>query len=376
MALCAAVLIASEYLPVSLLSPIAAGLGGTEGRTGQAISVSGVAAVLTSLCVARFIRRFDRRRVIIAFTVLLAVSGAVFSLAPNYKVLMLARALLGVAIGGFWSMSIAVVMRLVPTESIPGGLAMINAGAAAAATVSAPLASLLGDWTGWRGAAFLLIVPAALLALAWQWISLPSLPPLGTEGSANVFRLLGRREVLLGMGAILLLFMGQRALFTYVRPFLETVAGVDVTTLSTILFLMGLAGLTGTYLVRGLLRTRLASINIAIPLVLAVLALLLIGLGSVPAAAALLLVTWALFGTAAPVGWGTWVSRVLPHNAEAGGGLQVATIQLGATLGAAGGGVLFDGLGWWSAFALSAALLCGSSILAFSASRAVRRDQT
>ncbi|RUY00949.1 MFS transporter, partial [Mesorhizobium sp. M7A.F.Ca.US.005.03.2.1] len=51
MALCVFVLIASEFMPVSLLSPIAADLNITAGRAGQAISVSGAFAVVTSLLV-------------------------------------------------------------------------------------------------------------------------------------------------------------------------------------------------------------------------------------------------------------------------------------------------------------------------------------
>ena len=75
MALCVAVLIASEFMPVSLLSPIATDLGITEGQTGQAISISGAFAVVTSLLVAGLTRRIDRRIVVTAFTVLLIVSG-------------------------------------------------------------------------------------------------------------------------------------------------------------------------------------------------------------------------------------------------------------------------------------------------------------
>ena len=113
MALCVAVLIASEFMPVSLLSPIASDLGITEGLTGQAISISGIFAVVTSLLVAGLTRRIDRRIVITAFTVLLIVSGIAVTFAPNFAFLMVGRALLGVAIGGFWSMSTAIVMRLV-----------------------------------------------------------------------------------------------------------------------------------------------------------------------------------------------------------------------------------------------------------------------
>ncbi len=52
MALCVAVLIASEFMPVSLLTPIARDLGMSEGQAGQAISISGLFAVLTSLFIA------------------------------------------------------------------------------------------------------------------------------------------------------------------------------------------------------------------------------------------------------------------------------------------------------------------------------------
>ena len=363
MSLCVAVLIASEFMPVSLLTPIAAELGVTEGQTGQAISISGVFAVGTSLFIAGLTRRIDRRIVLLAFSASLFLSTAIVTFAPNYAVLMVGRALLGVAIGGFWSMSTAIVMRLVPPASVPKGLAMINAGNAIAATISAPLGSLLGDYIGWRGA-FFLVVPLALVALVWQWVKLPSLPPERAKSSPNVFRLLLRPQVALGMASIFLLFMGQFALFTYLRPFLETVTGVPVTILSLLLLLMGLAGIVGTYLVSRMLHNRLFSIVGAIPLVMAVIALGLIAFGTSTVLTALLLVAWGLFGTAAPVGWGTWLSRYLADDAEAGGGLQVAVIQLAITMGAALGGVLFDTAGWWSTFAFAAVTLGASSLLA------------
>lgn len=363
MALCVAVLIASEFMPVSLLSPIATDLGVTEGHMGQAISISGIFAVITSLFVSSLTRRLDRRLVVTSLTLLLIASGIIVTFAPNYVVLMIGRALLGVAIGGFWSMSTAIVMQLVPEDDVPKGLAMLNAGNAIAATISAPLGSLLGSYIGWRGA-FFSVVPLALLAFVWQWISLPSLPPRRRDGSQNVLRLLARPQVAIGMASVMLLFMGQFALFTYLRPFLETVTQVSVSTLSLLLLLMGLAGIAGTYCVSRLLQDRLFSILGSIPLVMAVIALLLIAFGTSSVATAILLIAWGLFGTAAPVGWGTWLSRTMPDDAEAGGGLQVATIQLAITMGASLGGILFDMTGWWTTFSFAAVLLTGSSVLA------------
>lgn len=366
MALCVAVLIASEFMPVSLLTPLAADLGITEGRAGQAISISGIFAVVTSLFIAGVTKHIDRKLVLTSFSSLLVLSGLIVTFAPNYAVLMIGRSLLGVAIGGFWSMSTAIVIRLVPEVAVPKALAMINAGNAIAATVAAPLGSLLGDYVGWRGA-FFLVVPLAMLALVWQWLSLPSLPPRGRKRSGNVFRLLARRQVALAMTSIFLLFMGQFALFTYLRPFLETVTGVSVSSLSAILLAMGLAGVIGTWTTGHLLKTRLYSILIAFPLIMALLAAVLIACGSIPVAVTILLIGWGFFGTAAPVGWGTWLSRALRDDAEAGGGLQVAIIQFAITLGAAAGGFLFDTLGWWSSFALGAILLLGSALAAAAA---------
>ncbi|MFT4158574.1 MFS transporter [Shinella sp.] len=372
MALCVAVLIASEFMPVSLLTPIAGDLGISEGRAGQAISISGFFAVLTSLFIAGLVRHIDRKLVLTSLSLLLVASGLIVTFAPDYAVLMIGRALLGIAIGGFWSMSTAIVMRLVPEDAVPKGLALLNAGNAIAATIAAPLGSLLGDHVGWRGA-FFLVVPLALLALVWQWIGMPALPPRGRKRTGNVFVLLKRRQVALGMAAIFLLFMGQFALFTYLRPFLETVTRVDVSTLSAILLLMGLAGVAGTWAIGHLLKRRLYSIVIAIPLVMTLLAAALVALGTMPVAATVLLVGWGFFGTAAPVGWGTWLSRTLSDDAEAGGGLQVAVIQLAITLGASLGGLLFDMFGWWSPFMLSAILLLGSALAASAAATDHRR---
>lgn len=52
MTLCVFVLIASEFMPVSLLTPIARDLNVTEGLAGQGIAISGALAVLTSLTIA------------------------------------------------------------------------------------------------------------------------------------------------------------------------------------------------------------------------------------------------------------------------------------------------------------------------------------
>ena len=368
MALCVMVLIASEFMPVSLLTPIASDLRMTEGLAGQAISISGVFAVLTSLVIAGVTARLDRRTVLLSLTALMIVSGTVVAIAPNFGILMLGRAFLGVAIGGFWSMSTATVMRLVPEDRVPHALAILNGGNALAATIAAPLGSYVGSLIGWRWA-FFSVVPLAAVALAWQLMTIPAMRPERPSASMNVFTLLRRPSVAYGMAAILLLFMGQFALFTYLRPFLEAVTKVDVSTLSLMLLGIGVAGLLGTSLIGSMLTTRLYLVLILIPLGMAALAIALIAFGSAMWGTAALLAAWGLISTPAPVGWGTWLTRTLPDDAEAGGGLMVATIQLAITLGASLGGLLFDMRGYQSTFFVSAVLLCAAAYLAFKAGR-------
>ena len=371
LSLCVFVLIASEFLPVSLLTPIAADLAITEGEAGRGISVSGAFAVATSLTIARATRGIDRKLVLLGMTALMLLSGLIVALAPSYTVLMLGRALLGVTIGGFYSMSTATVMRLVPAGSVPKAIAVVSAGSALAATVAAPLGSFLGALVGWRGA-FACIVPMAALTLCWQSSSLPSMNSDPSAGTGNVFRLLRKAEVAFGMAAILCLFMGQFALFTYLRPFLEQVTRGDIATLSLLLLAMGVTGLTGTILIGALLQRSVRAVLILIPVLMSGIAIALTVADGSLTAVALLLAAWGLLGTPAPVGWGTWLSRALPADAEAGGGLMVATIQFAITLGASVGGIVFDSHGYRATFGLSSGVLAIGAVLAFLAGAGVR----
>ncbi|RON74043.1 MFS transporter [Pseudomonas fluorescens] len=369
MTLCVFALIASEFMPVSLLTPMATDLLISEGLAGYGIAISGAFAVLTSLTISRLAGSMDRKRLLLLLTALMCASGLVVGLAPNYTVYMIGRALIGVVIGGFWSMSAALAMRLVPSASVPKALAIFNGGNALATVVAAPLGSYLGSVIGWRGAFFCLI-PVALIALLWQWISLPALPAAPRKANeGNVFALFKRRRVALGMLGAGLFFMGQFVLFTYLRPFLETVTQVDVSMLSIILLVIGVAGFIGTVVIGSVLKKGLYRVVIAIPLLMAIIAVALIGMGGSVVATFVLLGLWGLIATAAPVGWWSWLARTLPDDAEAGGGLMVAVVQLSIASGSTIGGLLFDGSGYRLTFFASAALLVLAALMTWLTSR-------
>lgn len=367
MSLCAMVLVASEFMPVSLLTPLATDLTITEGYAGQSISISGLFALVTSLFLTSIIGHSNRRSVLLFFTILMGISGVIVANAPNAMILMIGRALLGICIGGFWSMSAATIMRLVPSNLVPKALAILNGGNALSTMIAAPLGSFLGGIIGWRGA-FFCIVPIAIIAFIWLYKSMPSLPARHTYGHrpklSSVFKLLKQWKVTLGMLSTMLFFMGQFALFTYLRPFLETQTKVDFEMLSLILLVMGIGGLIGTFIIGDILKTRLYSLLIIIPFFMMLIVIGLIYFAHSITAIFILIALWGFLGTSAPVAWWTWLSKVLPHEAEAGGGLMVAIIQLAITLGAAFGGLLFDIYGFEITFVFSAIILAIATLMA------------
>lgn len=368
MSLLTFVLIASEFMPVSLLTPIARDLGISEGQAGQAIAISGFFAIVTSLFGNALLSRFDRRTVVLLYTGVLIGSGVMVAGAPNYAVFMLGRALVGVAIGGIWSLSTAILARLADATDLPKAMAMLQGGTALAAVIAAPLGSFLGGLIGWRGA-FFTVVPIGIAGLLWQLAVIPRMAPDRHVAVTAMLGLFRNRIVELGMLATALAFMGQFALSTYLRPYLENVTGLDVNALSLALLGLGLGGLAGTAIVGFVLRRHLTMVLIGLPVVLAGLAVLLVLFGHVALVVAPVLIVWGIFTTPIPVAWGTWMTRVIPDELEAGGGLQVALIQGAITAGAFLGGLLFDTAGWFSAFLFAAAVLCLAGFLAFLTTR-------
>lgn len=370
MTLCVFALIASEFMPVSLLTPMAADLQVTEGMAGRGIAISGGFAVLTSLFISSLAGRMNRKTLLLCLTGIMALSGAVIALAPNYLIYMSGRALIGIVVGGFWSMSAATAMRLVPADRVQRALAIFNGGNALATVVAAPLGAWLGGAIGWRGA-FFCLVPVALAAFLWQWASLPSMHIEPRKaGSGHAFRLFRSRVATLGMLGVGLFFMGQFTLFTYVRPFLETVTQVDGFMVTMILLVIGVAGFIGTTLIGTVLKHGLYRTLVCIPVLMAAIAISLAEFGGWPAAVVVLLGFWGLIATAAPVGWWVWVPRTFPQDAEAGGGLMVAMVQFSIALGSTAGGLLFDHSGYQSMLAASAAVLLVAACLIFLTARA------
>ena len=360
-------------MPVSLLTPIAHDLG-TEGMAGQSISISGLFAVGASLLIATVGGRFDRRYVLMGLTVLMLASLVVIAEAPNLGILMVARAILGMVIGGFWSLATATVMRLVPEDSVPKALGVVYTGNAVATAFAAPIGSisgadrlerrLLGACPNCRAeSALAMDKPACDASTSGE----PCRQARRAAKAAQCRLCNVRSYVHLRRGVC------DVHLSTAVP---ETYARVSVLQLFLLLLGLGVAGFVGTYGAGALLRRHLYSLLVGLPLALAAVTLVLLAVRHQIWAVAGAMIAWGALNSAIPVTWSTWLTKGISDEPESGSGLIVGAIQLSIMLGAAFGGLLLDHISVGAPLVGGAAILLLASLTVGDGNRLIIRPQT
>ena len=364
--------VTAEFLPANLLTPMAAALGVSEALVAQAITVTAASALVAAAIGSVVTRRLDRRLVLLCYSVLLIVSDLLVAVAPGLTFLLLARILLGIALGGFWGMATAVAMRLVPKAMVPRALSIVLSGVSISTIVAAPAAVFLGHLFGWR-IVFLLAAGLGLVTLLLQVAFLPRLAPVNLASLDTLTRVSLRRGFGSGMLSAVMVFSGHFALFTYLRSYLEDIEHVSANTFSALLLGFGTANFTGNLIAGALLQHRLRLTLALMPLMIGVSALMLAVLHGNTLVCILVVALWGLAYGGVPVGWSTWVATSAPDEAESAGGLLVAAVEFAIGCGAAVGGVIFDLDGVIGVFTASGLLLLLTAALIASGLTNIKR---
>lgn len=355
-------LLTAEYLPASLLTPMAAELGVSEALAGQAVTVTAVAALFSGLLLPGLTRGIDRRVVLLGFSVLMIASNLLVAFSSSLMVLLIMRILLGIALGGFWSMAAAVAMRLVPPTLLPRALSIIFSGIAVGTVVAVPLGSYLGGLYGWRSA-FVAAAAVGGVTLVFQLFTLPPLAPRRPARLRTVLEVLLRPGIAVGMLACVLVHTGHFALFTYIRPFLESTSGVGAEGLALMLLGFGAANFVGTLLAGWLLEKSPRGTMVLMPALVGVAALALVWLPASVPGQVVLLALWGMAFGGVPVAWSNWVARAVPDQAESAGGMVVASVQSAIAAGAAAGGAMFSFSGIDGVFVAAGILMLLAALL-------------
>jgi predicted MFS family arabinose efflux permease len=334
-------IVTTEILPIGLLTSIGSSFTVSDGMAGLMMTMPGFLAAIAAPLVTAATARFDRRLMLCAFMLLLALANFLAAAAPDYWLVLTSRIMVGITIGGFWSIGAGLAERLVPPTSVGRATAVIFSAVPLGSVLGVPTGTLIGDLAGWR-TAFTVMGALTVGVLVMLLLSVPPLPPV----QATRLRVLN--GMLRGVNtrfALLLTFLVVLAHFgtyTYVTPFLEHVTHASGGLITTFMLLYGAAGILGNFLGGAwVARYPRTVFGLAAALIAAV-TLLLPALGRWETGAVILLIVWGIAYGAVPVASQTWFSRAAPHAPEAASVLFTASFQATISIGALVGGVVLD----------------------------------
>ena len=326
--------VTAEMLPVGLLTPIVSTLNATIGRAGLLISLPALFAALFAPLVVLGARRTDRRSLLIAANLLAAA-------ATSMALLFAARILLGFCIGGIWAIAGGLAERLVPPASVGLALSVIFGGVAAASVFGVPLGVFLGEALGWR-MAFLAVAVLAALTLLLLLCVLPPLPVTQAVSWRLFTAQRANRRLLLGLLLTFLLVAGHFMAYTFVRPLLQTVAGIEGRWVGPLLFAYGAAGIVGNFIAGQAATKRLRRTLALIALGLALAVLLLPLLGHAPLSGSAFLLLWGIAYGGVSVSLMAWMLKAAPDAVEVASSLYIALFNLAISCGSLAGGLVVD----------------------------------
>lgn len=347
-------LVTAEQLPIGLLSQVASSMGVTPGIAGLMVTVPGVVAAFSAPLLPVAVGRLDRRIMLTVLMAVMVAGSALSAMAGSFALLLAARVLVGLSIGGFWAVAGSIAPRLVPEAQVPKAMTMIFGGVAAASVLGVPLGTLLGDFSNWR-VAFGALGGFSLLTAIALWCWLPPLPPREPVRLRVLAQQFSNRGVQVAVLTTAFVVVGHFTAYTFISPILQNISGISQRHVGSLLLLYGAAGIVGNIAAGMFAGRHPYRAVLAIPSLLLIVVAVFPLLGVQPSSGIMLLMAWgAVFGSVS-VSIQTWILRTAP-NTEAATALMAFTFNMSIGLGAMVGGRIIDGtslpIAMWAASGL------------------------
>ncbi|MFH8589377.1 MFS transporter [Streptomyces celluloflavus] len=334
-------IVTTEILPIGLLTSIGSSFTISDGMAGLMMTMPGFLAAISAPLVTVATGRIDRRLMLGAFVLVLALANFLAAFASSYWLVLISRVMVGVTIGGFWSIGAGLAGRLVPAESVGRATSVIFSAVPLGSVLGVPLGTFIGDIAGWR-TTFLAMGFFTLCVLVMLLLTVPALPA-GRVTRLNVLagmlRSLNTRFALMVTFLVVLAHFGT---YTYVTPFLEQVTHLSSGLITVFLLVFGAAGIAGNFLGGSAVVRYPRATFAAAAAMIAGATLLLPVLGKWDLGALALLTVWGVAYGAVPVCSQTWFTKATPDSPEASSVLFTASFQATISLGALVGGGVVD----------------------------------
>ena len=237
----------SEFVPIGLLTDIAADFRMTEAQAGSIITIYAWVVALASLPLMLMASRVENRRLMLSVIGLVIAGHVLSAFASTFALLVASRVVVACAHAIFWSIVSPLAVRIAPEGRRSTALGLIVTGTSVAMIVGLPLGRIVGLHVGWRATFFYIAVAALAVFLLLAFI-FPKVPSRNTVSVKNLPSLL-RTPALAGIYLLTLVFVtGHFTGYSYIEPFLAQVAGMGEAGITWMLMAFGLVGLAGSVL--------------------------------------------------------------------------------------------------------------------------------
>ncbi|NEB10782.1 MFS transporter [Streptomyces coelicoflavus] len=334
-------IVTTEILPIGLLTSIGSSFTISDGMAGLMMTMPGFLAAVSAPVVTVATGRIDRRLMLGTFILLLALANFLAAVAPSYWLVLGSRVLVGITIGGFWSIGAGMASRLVPAESVGRATAVVFSAVPLGSVLGVPLGTFIGDTAGWR-TAFLVMGILTLCVFSMLLLVVPPLPADEPTRPSALTGMLRNVHTRLALVMTFLVVLAHFGAYTYVTPFLEQVTQVSAGLVTIYLLVYGAAGIAGNFLGGSAVARYPTGTFAAAALMIAGATVLLPVLGKDDLGAVALLVLWGVAYGAVPVCSQTWFAKASPDSPEASSVLFTASFQATISIGALVGGVVVD----------------------------------
>ncbi|MEG9475715.1 sugar transporter [Mannheimia indoligenes] len=344
LAFAAFIVITTEFIPIALLSDIAASFQMETSSTGIMITVYAWVVFGLSLPLMLLTAKMERKKLLILLFILFTLSHILSVIAWNFWVLLISRIIIAVSHAIFWSITASLVIRVAPKDKKRQALGMLALGSPLAMILGLPLGRMIGQALGWR-ATFSIIGVIAFIVVIMLWRLLPYLPSKNA-GSMKSLPILFKRPFLVGIFLLVILIVsGHFTAYSYIEPFMVQISAISPKTTTLILLVFGLAGITASFLFGKLYgkapnKFILGGIGI---IMLSQLSLLLLS-GSTMAMFALAFV-WGIGITGMSIALQMKVLELAPDATDVAAAIFSGTYNLGIGAGALLGGITINQLG-------------------------------
>ncbi|GLU48209.1 MFS transporter [Nocardiopsis ansamitocini] len=237
----------TEFVAMGILPEVAADFGVSIPSAGHLISGYALGVVVGAPLLTALGARVDRKFLLIALMVLFVVGNAAAALAPTFTTLLAARVLTGIPHGTFFGIGSVVAAGLVPAHKRAQAISMILVGLSIANIVGVPAATLAAQTLGWRST-YWIVVGVGALTLALLAVFVPRTPPAPQATMRSELGALKRVQVWLALLTGAVGFGGMFAAYTYIKPMMTEVAGLDVAAVPLVLAVYGVGMTVGNVL--------------------------------------------------------------------------------------------------------------------------------